>query len=116
MLAALTVLLAPVYLTFDNFLSMNAFEPVLWMLCAAILLRILNGGSQRLWLLFGGVAGIGVLNKHSMLFFGSGIFLGLLLSPAIRNFRRPRILLRRLAPLLHFLPTQVLGNRHGLAA
>ena len=26
-LAAVTVLLAPIYLAFDNFLSMNAFEP-----------------------------------------------------------------------------------------
>src|SRR5438445_3246723 len=34
--AALSVLLAPIYLTFDNFLSMNAFEPVFWMACAAI--------------------------------------------------------------------------------
>ena len=44
-LAALLVFLAPIYLTFDNFLSMNAFEPVFWMACAAIVLRILNGGS-----------------------------------------------------------------------
>ncbi len=113
MLAALTVLLAPIYLTFDNFLSMNAFEPVLWMLCAAILLRILNGGSQRLWLLFGGVAGIGVLNKHSMLFFGSGIFLGLLLTPAIRNFRRPWIWLGGLASFLIFLPNLIWEVRNG---
>src|SRR5208283_2127585 len=49
-LSALTVLVAPIYLTFDNFLSMNSFEPVFWMACAAILLRILNGGDERLWL------------------------------------------------------------------
>jgi len=42
--AAFTVLCAPIYLTFDNFLSMNSFEPVFWMACAAIVLRILNGG------------------------------------------------------------------------
>src|SRR5260370_24453905 len=34
-LAAFCVLLAPIYLTFDNFFSMNAFEPVFWMACAA---------------------------------------------------------------------------------
>jgi dolichyl-phosphate-mannose--protein O-mannosyl transferase len=52
-LAAVTVLLAPIYLAFDNFLSMNAFEPVFWMGCVAIVLRILNGGDRRLWLLCG---------------------------------------------------------------
>jgi len=86
--AALLVFLAPIYLTFDIFLSMNAFEPVFWMSCAAIVLRILNGGSPRLWLLFGAVAGIGILNKHSMLFFGSGIAIGLLLSSARKQFLR----------------------------
>src|SRR5437588_11567208 len=86
--AALLVFLAPIYLTFDNFLSMNAFEPVFWMACTAIVLRILNGGSPRLWLLFGVVAGIGILNKHSMLFFGSGIALGLLLTQARTQFAR----------------------------
>src|SRR5271169_5174730 len=32
-LAATVMLLCPIYLTMDNFLSMNAFEPVFWMLC-----------------------------------------------------------------------------------
>ncbi|MGA8366794.1 MAG: glycosyltransferase family 39 protein, partial [Candidatus Acidiferrales bacterium] len=33
-LAALTILFAPAYLAFDSFLSMNAFEPLFWVLCA----------------------------------------------------------------------------------
>src|SRR5260370_8756581 len=41
-LAAFCVLLAPVYLTFDNFFSMNAFLPVVWMACAQYVLSILN--------------------------------------------------------------------------
>jgi 4-amino-4-deoxy-L-arabinose transferase-like glycosyltransferase len=85
-LAAVATLVAPIYLTFDNFLSMNAFEPVFWMACAAIVLRILNGGDRRLWVWFGVVAGVGLLNKHSMLFFGSGIVVGMLLTPARREF------------------------------
>jgi len=101
--AALTTLIAPIYLTFDNFLSMNAFEPVFWMLSAAIVLRILNGGDRRLWLLFGLVAGIGILNKHSMLFFGSGLALGLLLT-APREFTRPWIWLGAALSMLLFLP------------
>ena len=85
--AAFTILCTPIYLTFDNFFSMNSFEPVFWMTCAAIVLRILNGGDEKLWLLFGLVAGLGVLNKHSMLFFGSGLTIGLLLTRARWVFR-----------------------------
>src|SRR5262249_35044625 len=103
-LAALLVLLAPIYLTFDNFLSMNAFEPVFWMACAAIVLRIINGGSSRLWFLFGLVAGFGLLNKHSMLFFGSGVAVGLVLTPARRQFARVEIWLGAVTAFLTFLP------------
>jgi len=110
--AALLVLLAPIYLTFDNFLSMNAFEPVFWMLCAAIVLRILNGGNPRLWLLFGVVAGLGLLNKHSMLFFGSGLALGLLLAPARAQFARVEIWLGAAIAFLIFLPNLLWEIRH----
>ncbi len=103
-LAAFCVLIAPIYLTFDNFFSMNAFEPIFWMICAAIVLRILNGGDQKLWLLFGVIAGIGILNKHSMLFFGSGIAVGLLATPARKHFRQPWIWLGTGIALLCFLP------------
>ena len=102
--AALLVLLAPIYLTFDNFFSMNAFEPVFWMASASIVLRIISGGSPRLWLLFGLVAGIGLLNKHSMLFFGSGLAVGLLLTPARKQFARIEIWLGALIAFLVFLP------------
>ncbi len=103
-LSALAVMLAPIYLTFDNFFSMNAFEPVFWMASAAIVLRILNGGDQRLWLLFGVVAGLGLQNKHSMLFFGSGLAIGLLLTPARREFTRIWIWLGAAIAFLIFLP------------
>ena len=112
-LAAFCVLLAPIYLTFDNFFSMNAFEPVFWMACAAIVLRILNGGNLKLWLLFGLIAGLGILNKHSMLCFGSGIALGLLVTPARKQFRQPWIWLGAGIAFLCFLPNLVWEIQNG---
>jgi 4-amino-4-deoxy-L-arabinose transferase-like glycosyltransferase len=112
-LAALLVFLAPIYLTFDNFLSMNAFEPVFWMACAAIVLRILNGGSPRLWLLFGLIAGIGILNKHSMLFFGSGIAAGLFFSPGRKQFARFEIWVALAIAFFIFLPNLLWEMHNG---
>ncbi len=112
-LAALTVLVAPIYLTFDNFLSMNSFEPLFWMACATILMRILNGGSEKLWLLFGFVAGVGILNKHSMLFFGTGVFIGLWLTPARREFAKKWIWLGGAIAFLIFLPNLIWEIRNG---
>lgn len=103
-LAATAMLLCPIYLTMDNFLSMNAFEPVFWMLCVAISLRIIRTGNDRLWPWFGVVAGIGILNKHSMLIFGLAFFLALLVSPQRVLFRTPWIWLGALISFLIFLP------------
>lgn len=106
-LAGTAMLLCPIYLTMDNFLSMNAFEPVLWMLCAAIALRIVKTGHQRLWLLFGLVAGIGILNKHSMLFFGFGLFLALLVTRQRRVLRGMWIWAGGLLAFAIFLPNLI---------
>ena len=102
--AAFTVLCAPIYLTFDNFLSMNSFEPVFWMASAAVILRVLNGGDQKLWLLFGVIAGLGVLNKHSMLFFGSGLAIGLLAMKSRNVYRSAWIWCGAGVFVLIFLP------------
>jgi Dolichyl-phosphate-mannose-protein mannosyltransferase len=73
-------------LAVGNFFSMNAFEPLFWMGCIYLLVRIINGGSQTRWIWFGALLGLGLENKHSMVFFAVGIFVALLLSPERRHF------------------------------
>jgi hypothetical protein len=98
-LTALAVLCAPLYLAMDHYISMNAFEPVFWMVCALLVLRFINTGNDQVWLWFGLVAGIGLNNEYSMAFFGGGIVLGLLLTPHRRVFLRPWIWLGGLIAL-----------------
>ena len=85
-LAMLCVLLAPVYLGIDGYLSMNSWEAPFWMTCTlALILMLRHGRSQPFWwTLFGLSAGIGMLNKPSMVFFLLAIGLGLLLTPERR--------------------------------
>lgn len=112
-LACVAVIVAPVYLLLHTWLTMNAFEPLLWMLCAYLLILLLKGGDEKLWLLFGATAGIGLLNKHSMLFFGFGLVAGLMLAG------QGRLLLSRwawaggLVALLIFLPNVWWQWAHG---
>ena len=80
-LAMIGVLVAPQYLGTDSFLSMNSFESLFWMTCLLALILILNGGSERLWLLFGVSAGLGLLNKPSMTFFLIALLVSLLVTP-----------------------------------
>src|SRR5882724_6975251 len=52
-LAALATLVAPGILASNNLLTMNAFEPVFWLSCAWLLIRIAKTGNQKLWIWFG---------------------------------------------------------------
>lgn len=103
-LACVAVIAAPLYLGLDNLLTMNAFEPLFWMGCALVAIKIIKGASPRLWLLFGLLAGAGLENKHSMLFFGFGFFVGLLLAPERRLLRSPWIWLGGIVAFSIFLP------------
>lgn len=107
LLACVCVMVAPIYLGLDSLLTMNVFESLVWMGAALIALKIFNGASQKLWLLFGVVCGVGLLNKHSVLFFGFGLFVGLLLTKQRRQFASPWIWLGGLIALLIFLPNLV---------
>ena len=113
LLAAVVVFFCPIYLTMDSFLSMNSFEPLFWMGCVAVAMRIAKGGSPRLWLLFGAIAGVGILNKHSTLFFGLAFFLSLLITSGTRYLRNVWIWLGALIAFLIFLPNLLweIGNR-----
>jgi Dolichyl-phosphate-mannose-protein mannosyltransferase len=111
-LASLAVLLAPIYLAFGSFLSMNAFEPVLWMACACVLVRILKGGDERLWLLFCIVAGIGLENKHTMLMFGFAVVTGLILSRDWKRLRSKWLWLGGALAFVLFLPNLIWEAQH----
>ena len=113
LLAATAVFAAPIYLTFGNLLTMNAFEPLLWSLCAFAAIRAVRLGRPRLWLAFGVLAGIGLENKHSMLFFGSGVVLGLALTEARAAFRSRWLWLGGFAAFLLFLPNLLWQAGHG---
>jgi hypothetical protein len=105
-------LFAVVFLANGNFFSMNAFEPLFWMGCIYLLVRIINGGSPHLWLLFGVLAGLGVENKHSTVFFGAGIFVALLLTAERRHFSKKWIWLGGLIAFAIALPNIFWQVRH----
>ncbi len=91
-LAALSILAAPVSLAFCSYLSMNSVEPVIWMGCTLLLMRMIRTGNTRLWIGIGLLSGLGLLNKHTMLLFGFALVVGLLLS-AERGLLKSRWLL-----------------------
>jgi hypothetical protein len=103
-LTGTALLLPPGLLAVDSLLTMNAFEPLYWMGCALVIARFLRTGDSRLWLWFGVLAGLGLENKHSALFFGFAVAVAILLTPARREFLKPWLWIAGLIAVLLFLP------------
>jgi 4-amino-4-deoxy-L-arabinose transferase-like glycosyltransferase len=106
-LAVLCFALAPGVLALDHLLSMNAFEPLFWMGCAYLVLRIIQTGNPRLWLYFGLLSGFGLENKHSMLIFGFGVVAGLALTRERKWFRSRWFWTGGVIAFLIFLPNLI---------
>lgn len=84
LIASLATLAAPISLALSHLFTMNAFDPPLWTAVAWIVVRIAKGGSPRLWLAVGVLAGISVLNKYGILFWLAGLAAGAFLTPLRR--------------------------------
>jgi hypothetical protein len=106
-LGGLAVLIAPGILAVDSLLSMNAFEPLFWIGCLLVLARIVRTGNSRLWIWFGVLAGLGLENKHSTLFFGVSVVVAMLLTPLRREFIKPWIWIAGAIALALFTPNLV---------
>lgn len=104
LLAAAAALIMASYLAMGHFFSMNAFDVFLGALLLLIAVRALLHEPSKIWLLFGLVAGVGLLNKVSVGFLGFGPGLGLVLTSARSHFTRPYLWLGVLIALLIFLP------------
>lgn len=111
-LAALCTGCAAVYLVMHHILTMNAFEPLLWMGCAYVLIRVIKTGNQHLWLCFGVLAGIGLENKYSMAVFGFAVVVGLLLTPERKALAEKWIWIGGLIAFVIFLPNLIWNIQH----
>lgn len=114
-LACTAVFFAPIYLGVDSILTMNTFEHVIWLACILIVVEIANGASEKWWLAFGVFAGLGLQNKHSMVFFGAALVAAMLLTPMRRSLAKPWIWLGGAIALLIFLPNILWEIQHDWA-
>lgn len=88
-LAAFAVLVSPIYLGGDFMFQTVAFDQLWWALACLVLVRILRGGDQRLWLLLGAVLGLGLETKYTIAGLVVVLPLALLLSAQRRLLASP---------------------------
>jgi 4-amino-4-deoxy-L-arabinose transferase-like glycosyltransferase len=111
-LAALSTACIGVLFVLHYLFTMNAFEPLFWMGCAYVVLRIINTGNQKLWLWFGVLAGLGLQNKYSMAVFAGGLVLGVFLTRERKALAQKWIWIGGGIAAVIFLPNVIWNVQH----
>jgi 4-amino-4-deoxy-L-arabinose transferase-like glycosyltransferase len=114
-IAALGVAVSPMFLTTSHFLSTVTVDILAWSVGLLALTRLLRTRDVRLWLLIGVVAGIGLMNKDTMFFWGIGVVGGLLLARDHELLRNRWFAAGAVLAALIFLPNVVWQMQHDWA-
>jgi len=88
-MAALAVLLAPLFLGANTMLQTVPFDQLWWLLAALGVARAVRTESRRAWVWTGLVLGVALLTKYTVLLFGLGLLVGLVATPARAQLRTP---------------------------
>ena len=111
-LAAALAATPGVWWVIDHQFAMNGLEPLFWGGLAYVTLRLINTANPKLWLAFGVIAGIGLLNKYSIVIFAAALLAGLLLTRQRKILFTPWIVLGGAIAILIFLPNLIWNIQH----
>lgn len=112
LLAAALAATPGVWWVIDHQFAMNSLEALLWGGLAFITLRLIKTENPKWWLAFGAIAGIGLLNKYSIVIFAAALLAGLLLTNKRRILFTPWILAGGAIAFLLFLPNLIWNIQH----
>ncbi len=113
-LASLSIVAAHVLLGAGRYFSMNAFDVFFWALAIYIVVKIFVEDRPRLWIWFGVVIGLGLLNKYSVGFLCVGLIASLLLTPSRKHLATKWFWLGALIAFVLFLPHLLWEIKNGL--
>ena len=111
-LVSLSLAVCP-FLIAGHFAGPTVYDLLFWALALWLVIRILRTGATRLWLVVGLVAGIGLLNKETMLFLLFGLAVGLLVNRQWRTFASPWVWAGVGLALAIWSPVLIWEARHG---
>jgi hypothetical protein len=111
-LAALAVIAVPIFLVMHHWLTMNAFEPLIWMGCVWCIVRAINRDEAHYWIWFALLAGLGMENKYTTAFFVFAVVIGLILTPPRRFMAKRHFWIGGAITSSIFLPNLIWLARH----
>jgi hypothetical protein len=115
-LAALASATAIIFIANGAIYAYDVFDVFWWQLCATILILLLRDQQPRYWLLFGLVAGLGLLTKETILCWGFALVVGLLLTSQRRLLFTSWTLFGGLIAFVLWLPFLIWNATNGWAS
>ena len=115
-LAALASATALVLMAIGSIYAYDVFDEFWWTLAATIFIVLLRDDQPRRWLWFGLVAGLGLLTKETILFWGFALVVGLLLTPQRHLLFTRWTLFGGLIAFALFLPFLIWNAANGWAS
>jgi 4-amino-4-deoxy-L-arabinose transferase-like glycosyltransferase len=112
-LAAVVIAFGPVFIGSSGLTTMDPFDQLWWTMCAWVLVGLIKNQQPRRWLLFGLIAGFGMLTKITMGYFALALVIGLLLSSQRKLLFNRWLFLGGAIALLIFFPYIVWEVQHG---
>jgi hypothetical protein len=112
-LAGCCVLLGPIFLFQGVLFSTDMFQALTWLGLAWVVIRIEQTGAQRLWLVFGAIAGFSLNTKYLIVYYLVALAVGLLATPLRKSLRHPWVYMGALLAGALVLPNVLWQQAHG---
>jgi dolichyl-phosphate-mannose-protein mannosyltransferase len=90
----------------------NSFDNICWILAAWFVVKLLRSEDPRWWIAVGAAAGLGMMAKYAMAFFGAAIVAGFLVTDARRYLRSRWLWAGGAVALLIWAPNLAWEARH----
>lgn len=113
LLAAGSIAVSAVLLATGHLLSTTTFDLLAWAVISLLVVVILRGGEERLWLAVGVVAGAGLLDDDLVAFLIAALLGGIAIAGPRRTFRSPWLWAGGLIAAAMWTPYLVWQARHG---
>ncbi|MFL6239293.1 MAG: glycosyltransferase family 39 protein [Actinomycetes bacterium] len=113
LLAAGAMAVSAFLLGAGHLLSTSTFALLAWSSLVWLVIRILRTGNQRLWLVAGVVAGVGLLDSDLTAFLMAGVVAGMLITGPRSAFRSPWIWIGGVIAAAMWTPYLIWQARHG---
>jgi len=112
LLACSAYLFSPAFLRTNTMLQPVSFNHLFWLLLAFFIVKLIASRDPWYWIAIGITAGVGFLNKYSMVFIGAGLFLSLLATTNRKWFTSRYLYLGLFIALMIILPNIYWQHRH----